>query len=65
MIALDSHGTPEHARVLSAALAQRLREARGDRWKASDGTEVDRAMAALTAALTDAATEARERALAP
>jgi hypothetical protein len=29
----------------------------GDRWKASDGTEVDRAMAALAAALTDAATE--------
>jgi hypothetical protein len=65
MIALDSPGTPEHARVLSAALAQRLREAIGDRWKACDGAEVDRAMAALAAALGDAATEARERALHP
>jgi hypothetical protein len=65
MIAQDSRGTPEHARVLSAALAQRLRDAIGERWRASDGQELDRAMAALAAALTDAATEARERALHP
>ena len=65
MIALDSGGTPEHARVLSAALAQRLREAIGDRWGASGEAETDRTAASLAAALADAATEARERALHP
>ena len=65
MIALDSGGTPEHARVLSAALAQRLREAIGDRWRASGPDETDRASATLAATLSDAAAEARDRSLHP
>jgi hypothetical protein len=65
MIALDSGGTPEHTHVLSAALTQRLREAIADRWTAAEGDETDRAVATLGAALTDAAAEARERALHP
>jgi hypothetical protein len=63
MIAHDSRGTPEHARVLSAALSQRLRAAIDDRWRAPDGEQTDCANAALAAALTDAAAEARQRAL--
>lgn len=52
MIAHDSRGTPEDARALSAALAQRLREAIADRCTAADGDETDRAVATLAAALT-------------
>jgi hypothetical protein len=64
MIAHDSRGTPEDARALSAALVRRLREAIDARWAAKGG-DADLAVAALAAALQDAAVEARERALHP
>jgi hypothetical protein len=54
MIAQDSRGTPERARVVSAALAERLRLAIGERWKARSGEESDRAQEALAAALVTA-----------
>jgi hypothetical protein len=65
MIAHDSRGTPEDARALSAAVALRLHEAIDERWRARSDADVDRAVAALGAALEDAAAEARERGLHP
>jgi hypothetical protein len=65
MIAHDSRGTPEDARALSAALAQRLRRAIDERWRARGDADVERAVAALGAALEEAAAEARQRGLHP
>ncbi|MFN2565414.1 MAG: hypothetical protein ABR499_10440 [Gemmatimonadaceae bacterium] len=65
MIAHDSRGTPEDARLLSGAIAQRLRDAIRARWRARDSAETERAVACLATALADAAAEARERALHP
>jgi hypothetical protein len=65
MIAHDSRGTPEDARVLSAPIAQRLRDAIGERWRAAGGPASERAEADLAAALAVAAAEARDRSLHP
>jgi hypothetical protein len=65
MIARDSRGSPEEARVLSDALAQRLREAIADRWRAREAPDVERTSAALAVVLREAAAEARARALHP
>jgi hypothetical protein len=65
MIARDSRGSSEDARVLSDALAQRLREAIGDRWRARQAADVERTSAALAAVLREAAAEAHARALHP
>lgn len=65
MIAHDSRGMPEDARVLSAPLTSRLREAIAARWRAREGAEVDLATRTLAAALAAAAAEARDRSLHP
>jgi hypothetical protein len=65
MIAHDSRETPEDARALSAGLAQRLRVAIEERWRATSSADVERAVATLGVALEDAAAEARQRGLHP
>ena len=65
MIAHDSRGFPDDARVLSAPLARRLRDAIAERWRARQVPEVERTAAALAAALGDAAAEAHARRLQP
>jgi hypothetical protein len=65
MIAHDPRGTPEDARSLSAAVAQRVRRAIEARWLAVTDADVNRTTEAVAAALEDAAREAHDRHLRP